>query len=32
MVYGMPKEAVSLGAVDEVVTLERIAERVLGVV
>jgi two-component system, chemotaxis family, protein-glutamate methylesterase/glutaminase len=32
VVYGMPKEAVSLGGVDEVVTLERIAERVLGVV
>ncbi len=32
VVYGMPKEAVKLGAVDHVVGLESIAERILGVV
>jgi two-component system, chemotaxis family, protein-glutamate methylesterase/glutaminase len=32
VVYGMPREAVQLGAADETVALDRIAERILGVV
>lgn len=31
VVFGMPREAIAIGAVDEVVPLEKIAERVLSV-
>jgi two-component system, chemotaxis family, protein-glutamate methylesterase/glutaminase len=31
VVFGMPREAIALGAVDEVVPLEKLAERVLSV-
>ena len=31
VVFGMPREAITIGAVDEVVPLEKIAERVLSV-
>jgi two-component system chemotaxis response regulator CheB len=30
VVFGMPKEAIAGGAVDEIAPLERLAERVLG--
>jgi two-component system chemotaxis response regulator CheB len=30
VVFGMPREAIALGAVDEVVPLEKMAERVLA--
>jgi two-component system chemotaxis response regulator CheB len=31
VVFGMPREAIAIGAVDEVVPLEKMAERVLSV-